>query len=74
MFLLFGGSRAVLFETGATANPEFFPLRRTQDTIIETGWPPIRVPMTTACWCCISIQMATAGSRRAVPRPAGAPR
>jgi hydroxyacylglutathione hydrolase len=35
MFLLFGGSRAVLFDTGATANPEFFPLRRTVDTIIE---------------------------------------
>ena len=28
MFLLFGAARAVLLDTGATANPEFFPLRR----------------------------------------------
>ena len=25
----------MLFDTGATANPEFFPLRRTVDAIIE---------------------------------------
>ena len=37
MFLLFGGSRAVLLDTGATASPEFFPLRRTVDAIID-GW------------------------------------
>ena len=37
MFLLFGASRAVLLDTGATANPEFFPLRRTVDAIID-GW------------------------------------
>ena len=37
LFLLFGGSRAVLIDTGATANPAFFPLRRTVDEIIE-GW------------------------------------
>jgi hydroxyacylglutathione hydrolase len=35
MFLLFGDSRAVLLDTGATANPEWFPLRRTVDAIIE---------------------------------------
>ena len=37
MFLLFGASRAVLLDTGATANPQFFPLRRTVDAIID-GW------------------------------------
>jgi hydroxyacylglutathione hydrolase len=37
MFLLFGRSRAVLLDTGATASPEFFPLRRTVDSIID-GW------------------------------------
>lgn len=37
MFLLFGGSRALLLDTGATANPEFFPLRRIVDSIID-GW------------------------------------
>lgn len=37
MFLLFGASRAVLLDTGATANPQFFPLRRTVDSIID-GW------------------------------------
>jgi hydroxyacylglutathione hydrolase len=37
MFLLFGGSRALLLDTGATANPQFFPLRRTVDWIID-GW------------------------------------
>jgi hydroxyacylglutathione hydrolase len=37
MFLLFGSSRALLLDTGATANPEFFPLRRTVDSIID-GW------------------------------------
>ena len=37
MFLLFGGSRAVLIDTGATSNPQFFPLRRTVDAIID-GW------------------------------------
>jgi hypothetical protein len=35
MFLLFGGSRALLLDTGATANPQFFPLRRTVDSIID---------------------------------------
>ena len=37
MFLLFGGSRAVLIDTGATPDPQFFPLRRTVDAIID-GW------------------------------------
>ena len=37
MFLLFGASRALLLDTGATANPHYFPLRRTVDEIIE-GW------------------------------------
>lgn len=37
MYLLFGGRKAVLLDTGATPNPQFFPLRRTVDSIIE-GW------------------------------------
>src|SRR5437762_12827993 len=37
MFLLFGGSRALLIDTGATADPRYFPLRRTVDAIID-GW------------------------------------
>jgi hydroxyacylglutathione hydrolase len=37
MFLLFGASRALLLDTGATANPQFFPLRRTVDSIVD-GW------------------------------------
>src|SRR5436305_5854393 len=37
MFLLFGEARAVLLDTGATASPEFFPLRRTVDALID-GW------------------------------------
>ena len=37
MFLLFGGARALLLDTGATASPQFFPLRRTVDSIIG-GW------------------------------------
>ncbi len=37
MFLLFGDSRALLLDTGATTNPQFFPLRRTVDAIID-GW------------------------------------
>jgi hydroxyacylglutathione hydrolase len=36
MFLLFGGSKALLLDTGATANPQFFPLRRTVDSIIDS--------------------------------------
>jgi glyoxylase-like metal-dependent hydrolase (beta-lactamase superfamily II) len=37
LYLLFGNARAVLIDTGATAEPEFFPLRRTVDALIE-GW------------------------------------
>ncbi len=37
LFLLFGAARALLLDTGATANPEFFPLRRTVDAIMA-GW------------------------------------
>ena len=35
MFLLFGRTRALLLDTGATASPQFFPLRRTVDAIID---------------------------------------
>lgn len=36
LFLLFGQERAVLLDTGATASPEFFPLRRVVDALIES--------------------------------------
>jgi glyoxylase-like metal-dependent hydrolase (beta-lactamase superfamily II) len=35
MFLLFGRDRAMLLDTGATAEPEFFPLRVTVDSVID---------------------------------------
>jgi hydroxyacylglutathione hydrolase len=35
VFLLFGRSQALLLDTGATAEPQFFPLRRTVDTVID---------------------------------------
>ncbi|HEY7043970.1 MAG TPA: MBL fold metallo-hydrolase, partial [Nocardioidaceae bacterium] len=37
MFLLFGGSSAVLIDTGATESPEFFPLRTVIDGLM-TQW------------------------------------
>lgn len=37
MFLLFGRSRALLLDTGASTDPQFFPLRRTVDSVID-GW------------------------------------
>lgn len=36
LFLLFGRQRAVLLDTGATASPEFFPIRRVIDDLIES--------------------------------------
>lgn len=35
LFLLFGNERALLLDTGATADPAHFPLRATVDTLIE---------------------------------------
>lgn len=37
LFLLFGEARAALIDTGATADPELMPLRRTVDDLIA-GW------------------------------------
>src|SRR3954465_11845946 len=37
MFLLFGNDRAVLVDTGATADPRFLPLRETVDSLVH-GW------------------------------------
>ena len=37
LFLLFGASRALLLDTGATANPDFFPLRTVVDSVMD-GW------------------------------------
>jgi hydroxyacylglutathione hydrolase len=36
LFLVFGHERAVLLDTGATASPDFFPLRRVVDGLIES--------------------------------------
>jgi len=36
LFLLFGQERAVLLDTGATASPDFFALRRIVDGLIDT--------------------------------------
>jgi hydroxyacylglutathione hydrolase len=36
LFLLFGDRRAVLIDTGATASPDFFPVRRVVDDLVET--------------------------------------
>ncbi|GAB0108051.1 hypothetical protein JMUB6875_70540 [Nocardia sp. JMUB6875] len=35
LFLLFGNTRAVLIDTGATTSAEFFPLRRVVDELVE---------------------------------------
>jgi hydroxyacylglutathione hydrolase len=37
LFLLFGNDQALLLDTGATVEPEYFPLRRTVDDLIA-GW------------------------------------
>jgi glyoxylase-like metal-dependent hydrolase (beta-lactamase superfamily II) len=37
LFLLFGNEQALLLDTGATAEPEYFPLRRTVDDLL-VGW------------------------------------
>jgi hydroxyacylglutathione hydrolase len=36
LYLLFGNDRAVLFDTGATADPQRFPLRATVDRLVDT--------------------------------------
>ncbi|BCW72798.1 MBL fold metallo-hydrolase [Arthrobacter sp. NicSoilB8] len=36
MFLLFGNARAVLIDTGATRSPDFFPLRRVVDGLLDS--------------------------------------
>jgi hydroxyacylglutathione hydrolase len=36
LYLLFGNDRAVLFDTGATADPDRFPLRATVDRLVDT--------------------------------------
>ena len=35
LFLLFGNSRAVLIDTGATASAEYFPLRELVDSLLD---------------------------------------
>jgi hydroxyacylglutathione hydrolase len=37
LYLLFGNARAILFDTGATADPAAFPLRATVDGLVD-GW------------------------------------
>ena len=36
LFLLFGGERVLLLDTGAEADPEDFPLRAAVDRLVET--------------------------------------
>ena len=38
MFLLFGDSRCILLDTGATKSPSYFPLRATVDQLIDEWW------------------------------------
>ncbi|WP_256840040.1 GNAT family N-acetyltransferase [Ornithinimicrobium faecis] len=38
MFLILGRSRALLIDTGATADPEDFPLRQVVDELIDSWW------------------------------------
>jgi hydroxyacylglutathione hydrolase len=35
LFLMFGNTKAVLIDTGATESPEFFPLRRVVDELVD---------------------------------------
>ena len=56
MFLLLGRSAALLLDTGATADPRFFPLRRTVDQIID-GWLARHPPVTHLLGC--HIEMTT---------------
>ena len=50
-YLLFGNAGALLIDTGATANPDYYPLRETVDAVI-TRWGQARgrsrVPLTVA--------------------------
>ena len=50
-YLLFGNAGALLIDTGATANPKYYPLRETVDAVI-TRWGQARgrktVPLTIA--------------------------
>jgi hypothetical protein len=58
LFLLFGQERAVLLDTGATASPDFFPLRRVVDGLIES-WLGRNLRNATGCWSFTRMHMAT---------------
>ena len=43
--------RTGLGEGGASASPDFFPVRRVVDDLVEPGW--LVIPVTRmASWCC----------------------
>lgn len=48
LFLLFGEERALLLDTGATADPDRFPLRATVDRLIADRHPGQRYPLVVA--------------------------
>src|SRR6188472_2835069 len=58
MFLLFGGARTVLIDTGATASLDYFPLRIVIDNLV-TEWLEGHARMTTRSSFCTAIRMAT---------------
>ena len=58
LFLLFGQQRAVLLDTGATAAPDLFPLRRVVDGLIET-WLGRNPATATGCWSFTRMHTAT---------------
>jgi hydroxyacylglutathione hydrolase len=64
LYLLLGNDRALLVDSGATPQPEFFPLRATVERLLS-GWlarhrrDHYRLLVWTGCW----------PSRRAIPSP-----
>jgi len=81
-YLLFGNKGALLIDSGATANPEHYPLRQTVDAIL-TRWARARgrskVPLTVALTSGEDVaqnaglvQFAGRPDTRIVPKPPGA--
>jgi glyoxylase-like metal-dependent hydrolase (beta-lactamase superfamily II) len=81
-YLLFGNKGALLIDSGATANPEHYPLRQTVDAII-TRWGQARgrseVPLTVALTSAEDVaqsaglvQFAGRPDTTIVPKPLGA--
>jgi len=51
IYLLFGNTRALLLDTGATTSPELFPVRSVVDSLIER-WLDVHPRSRTNCWSC----------------------